>query len=77
MVDKTIDKVREVIDKVRPNLQADGGDIELLGVDKGVVTVKLKGACSDCPMSMMTIKWGVENVLKKEVPEVVRVEAVQ
>ena len=77
MVDTTIDKVREVIDKVRPNLQADGGDIELLGVDKGVVTVKLKGACAGCPMSMKTIKWGVENVLKKEVPEVVRVEAVQ
>ena len=77
MVDTTIDKVREVIDKVRPNLQADGGDIELLGVDKGVVTVKLKGACSGCPMSMQTVKWGVENVLKKEVPEIVRVETVQ
>lgn len=77
MVDTTTEKVRKVIDKLRPNLQADGGDIELLGVDKGVVMVKLKGACAGCPMSMMTIKWGVENLLKKEVPEVIRVEAVQ
>lgn len=77
MVDTTTDKVRKVIDKLRPHLQADGGDIELLSVDKGVVKVKLKGACADCPMSTMTIKWGVENILKKEVPEVVKVDAVQ
>lgn len=77
MVDATTEKVRKVINKIRPNLQADGGDIELLGVDKGIVTVKLKGACAGCPMSIMTVKWGVENVLKKEVPEVVRVDAVQ
>ncbi|MFH0749149.1 MAG: NifU family protein [Candidatus Bathyarchaeota archaeon] len=77
MVDATIENVRKVIDKIRPNLQADGGDIELLGVDKGVVSVKLKGACAGCPMSMMTIKWGVENLLKKEVPEVIRVDAIQ
>jgi len=77
MEDATKDKVKKVIDKLRPNLQADGGDIELLGVDKGIVTVKLKGACAGCPMSMMTIKWGIENNLKKEVPEVVRVDAIQ
>jgi len=77
MVDTITDKVRKVIDKLRPNLQADGGDIELVNVDKGIVSVKLKGSCAGCPMSTMTIKWGVENILKKEIPEVVRVETVQ
>ena len=69
-------KVEEAIKEIRPNLQADGGDIELVSVDKGVAKVRLKGACAGCPMSTMTIKWGVENLLKKKVPEVVRVEAV-
>jgi Fe-S cluster biogenesis protein NfuA len=70
------DKVQEAIQELRPNLQADGGDIEFLGVDKGVVKVKLKGACAGCPMSSMTIQWGVERFLKKKIPEVVKVEAV-
>jgi len=70
------DKVQKAIQEVRPNLQADGGDIELLGVENGVVKVKLKGACAGCPMSTMTIQWGVENFLKKKIPEVVKVEAV-
>ncbi|MCK4633818.1 NifU family protein, partial [Candidatus Bathyarchaeota archaeon] len=60
----------------RPNLQADGGDIELVDVEKGIAKVKLKGACAGCPMSTMTIKWGVENFLKKKIPEIVKVEAV-
>ena len=77
MADTTTDKVRKVIDDLRPNLQVDGGDIELLGVDNGVVKVRLKGACAGCPMSTMTIKWGVENLLKRNIPEVVRVDAVQ
>jgi Fe-S cluster biogenesis protein NfuA len=70
------DRVQEAIQELRPNLQADGGDIEFLGVDKGVVKVKLKGACAGCPMSSMTIQWGVERFLKKKIPEVVKVEAV-
>lgn len=70
------DRVREAVQELRPNLQADGGDIELLGVEKGVVKVKLKGACAGCPMSTMTIQWGVERFLKKKIPEIVRVEAV-
>lgn len=75
---KTIeDKVQRALQELRPNLQADGGDIELLGVEKGVVKVKLKGACAGCPMSTMTIQWGVENFLKKKIPEIVKVEAVQ
>jgi len=71
------DRVQKALQELRPNLQADGGDIELLGVENGVVKVKLKGACAGCPMSTMTIQWGVENFLKKKIPEVVKVEAVQ
>jgi len=70
------DRVQKAIQELRPNLQADGGDIEFLGVENGVVKVKLKGACAGCPMSTMTIQWGVENFLKKRIPEVVKVEAV-
>ena len=71
------DRVQKAIQELRPNLQADGGDIEFLGVKNGIVKVKLKGACAGCPMSSMTIQWGVENFLKKKIPEVVKVEAVQ
>ena len=71
------DRVQKALQELRPNLQADGGDIELLGVEKGVVKVKLKGACAGCPMSTMTIQWGVEKFLKKKIPEIVKVEAVQ
>ena len=70
-------KVKEAIEKIRPFLQRDGGDIELVAVEGGVVKVRLKGACSGCPMSQMTLKAGVEQNLKKEVPGVERVEAVQ
>ena len=71
------DKVRQVIDRIRPNLQADGGDVELIDVtEDGVVKVKLLGACKGCPMSQMTLKMGIESYLKKVVPEVTRVESV-
>jgi len=77
-VKETIEgRVQKAIQELRPNLQADGGDIELLGVEEGVVKVKLKGACAGCPMSTMTIQWGVERFLKKRIPEIVKVEAVQ
>ncbi|MDH5375167.1 MAG: NifU family protein [Candidatus Bathyarchaeota archaeon] len=68
-------QVKKALQDLRPRLQADGGDIELLGVENGVVKVRLKGACAGCPMSTMTIKMGVEQYLKKMIPEVVRVEA--
>lgn len=71
------DKVEKALKELRPNLQADGGDIELLSVENGVVKVKMKGACVGCPMSTMTLQWGVENFLKKKIPEIVKVEAVQ
>ena len=70
------ERVLEVLKKVRPALQADGGDVELVGVEGGVVKVRLKGACAGCPMSQMTLTHSVERVLKAEIPEVERVEAV-
>ncbi len=70
------EKIQKAISEIRPNLQADGGDIELVGVEDGTVKVKLKGACAGCPMSTMTVKWGVENYLRKKIPEVTKVETV-
>ena len=64
------EKVQAVLDKVRPSLQADGGDVELVEVTDGVVKVKLTGACAGCPMSQMTLKNGIERVLKREIPEI-------
>jgi Fe-S cluster biogenesis protein NfuA len=71
------EKVEEALNKVRPSLQADGGDVELIDVDQqGVVKVKLQGTCAGCPMSQMTLKMGIEKILKQNVPEVERVESV-
>lgn len=71
------ERVQAALDKVRPHLQADGGDVELVEITEGnVVKVRLKGACSGCPMSQMTLKMGIERFLKKEVPEVKSVESV-
>ena len=64
------EKVRNVINRIRPMLQADGGDVELVDCVEGVVTVRLKGACAGCPMSQMTLRNGIERTLKNEVPEV-------
>lgn len=69
------EQVREVLEKIRPQLQADGGDIELVSIDEGVVKVKLTGACHGCPMSQMTLKNGVERILKENIPAVQSVEA--
>ena len=72
------EKVQDALNKVRPSLQADGGDVELVDADEegGLVTVRLQGACAGCPMSQMTLKMGIEKVLKQAVPEVQRVESV-
>lgn len=65
------EQIKIALDDVRPSLQADGGDVEFVSVDKdGVVSLKLTGACGSCPMSQMTLKMGIENYLKKEIPEV-------
>ncbi|MCP4106491.1 MAG: NifU family protein [Desulfobacteraceae bacterium] len=70
------EKVQEVLNKIRPSLQADGGDVELVDVEEGgIVKVRLQGACAGCPMSQMTLKNGIEKTLKKEIPEVVSVES--
>jgi Fe-S cluster biogenesis protein NfuA len=70
------EKIKVAMEKIRPILQRDGGDIELISVNNGVVKVRLKGACSGCPMSQMTLKGVVEKAIKDEVPEVVSVETV-
>jgi Fe-S cluster biogenesis protein NfuA len=65
------ERVQEALNRIRPNLQADGGDVELIDVtDDGVVKVQLTGACHGCPMSQMTLKNGIQKFLQKEVPEV-------
>ena len=70
------DKVQAALEKVRPSLQADGGDVELVDVsDDGIVKVRLTGACGGCPMSQMTLKMGIEKILKQNVPEVQTVES--
>jgi len=71
------EKVEKVIGKIRPMLQADGGDVELVGVDEqGVVQVRLQGACAGCPGAQMTLKMGIERQLRQEIPEVKEVVAV-
>jgi Fe-S cluster biogenesis protein NfuA len=65
------DRVKIALDVVRPSLQADGGDVEFVSMaDDGTVSLKLTGACGGCPMAQMTLKMGIENFLKKEIPEV-------
>jgi Fe-S cluster biogenesis protein NfuA len=70
------EKVEAALNKVRPALMADGGNVELVDVQEGIVKVRLTGACGGCPMSQMTLKMGIERHLKKEVPEVKEVVAV-
>jgi Fe-S cluster biogenesis protein NfuA len=71
------EKVEAALDKIRPALQADGGDVQLVDIsEKGIVKVKLQGACAGCPMSQMTLKMGIEKILKQNVPEVEAVESV-
>jgi Fe-S cluster biogenesis protein NfuA len=69
------DKVEAVLDKIRPSLVADGGNVELIEVNDGVVKLKLTGACAGCPMSTMTLKQGIERILKHEIPEIKEVVA--
>jgi len=70
------EKIEKALQSIRPALQMDGGDVELVDVVEGIVKVRLKGACGGCPMSQMTLTRGVEQVIKKAVPEVKKVEAV-
>ncbi len=70
------DRIEEVLDEIRPALQADGGDVEFIDFNEGVVTVRMKGACGNCPMSMMTLKQGIEARMKARIPEVLSVEQI-
>lgn len=71
------EKVEEVLKRIKPSLQADGGDVELVEVgEDGIIKVRLVGACGSCPMSQMTLKMGIERILKAEIPEVVEVVSV-
>jgi Fe-S cluster biogenesis protein NfuA len=69
------ERVQAAIDKIRPMLQRDGGDVELVDVIDGIVTVRLQGACSGCPMSQMTLRNGIERFLKEQIPEIKSVQA--
>lgn len=70
------ERVQSVLDRIRPQIQMDGGDVELVGIDdNNVVTVRLTGACVGCPMSQITLKNGIERIIKHEIPEVVSVES--
>lgn len=71
------EKVEAALNDIRPALQADGGDVELVGIEGGIVKVRLKGACGGCPMATMTLKNGIERVLKSKIPEVKSVESVK
>ena len=71
------EKVQKALNKIRPMLQADGGDVEFVDVEDGVVKVRLQGACAGCPMSQMTLKNGIEKLLKEEIPEVKSVESAE
>lgn len=71
------ERVNAVIEMVRPNLQADGGDVELVEVVDNIARVRLQGACSGCPMAQMTLQMGIERVVKSQVPEIEGVESVE
>lgn len=71
--EEVVTRIQEVIGKVRPYLQNDGGDVEFLRFENGIVYVSLVGACSNCPMAVMTLQDGIENALISEIPEVVKV----
>ena len=70
------EQIEAAMKKIRPMLQRDGGDVELVDVEDGIVKVRLQGACAGCPMSQMTIKNGIERILKQEIPEIKSVVSV-
>ena len=70
------EEVQSALNDIRPSLQADGGDVELVDVEDGIVKVRLTGACGGCPMSQMTLKQGIERYIKKLIPEIISVESV-
>ncbi len=71
-----IEKIQAVLEEIRPALQADGGDVEFIDYNEGIVTVRMQGACGSCPMSVMTLKQGIEARMKERIPEVISVEQI-
>lgn len=76
MVETIEQKVQGALAEIKPQIQADGGDIKLVAIEGSIVKVKLKGACSGCPMAAMTLKQGVERIIKARVPEITQVDSV-
>jgi Fe-S cluster biogenesis protein NfuA len=72
----TVEEVSKVLDEIRPSLQADGGDVELVGIDNNIVKLRLMGHCAGCAFSTMTLKMGIERLLKQRIPSVKSVESV-
>jgi len=70
------ERIKEVLNEIRPALQADGGDVEFIDFHEGIVTVRMKGACGNCPMSTITLKQGIEARMKARIPEVLAVEQI-
>ncbi len=77
MIESIQKRVQDALDEIRPQIRADGGDVELVSVEEQTVRVRLVGHCAGCPMSAMTLKNGVESLIKQRVPEILNVEAVQ
>lgn len=77
MTETTEKRVQKALEEIKPRIQADGGDIELVAIEKDTVKVRLQGACAGCPMAALTLKQGVERLIKAKVPEIRSVEAVQ
>ena len=77
MVESIQKRVQNALDEIRPQIQLDGGDVELVAVENSTVKVRLVGHCAGCPMSAMTLKNGVEALIKQRVPEILKVEAVK
>ena len=69
------ERIKQILESIRPALQADGGDVEFIDYNNGIVTVRLKGACGTCPMSIMTLKQGIEARIRSQIPEVKAVES--
>ncbi len=76
MVETVEQKVQKALAEIKPQIQADGGDIDLVAVEGTTVKVKLRGACSGCPMAAMTLKQGVERIIRTRIPEITQVESV-
>lgn len=77
MSDTVEKRVEDALAEIKPQIQADGGDIDLVAIENGIVKVRLRGSCVGCPMSALTLKQGVERIIKSKVPEIESVEAVQ